>query len=302
MSEYLKKILDSQRLAPDGPELAAIEAERQNVETLIGKAFPDCSPTIRYCGSKAKGTMVKVSYDLDIITYFPRDDQDAGGTLKDIYQNVRNALNQNYLVEEKTSSLRLFQRIDGKRGGDFHIDVVPGRYVDDAKEDVFLYQNRADRDRLKTNLKKHLAHVQNCGVRPAIQLLKIWRSQTGLRFKTFALELLAIEILKDAKDKPLDEQVTLFWETVRDKADQLTIQDPANPNNDLSSCWDLSVRLSVSSTAQSTLQQIETGGMEAVFGSLPAQDAGLSRAAQIGGLQSLATKVQTPAKPWMGRQ
>jgi hypothetical protein len=297
--DYLEKILDSQTLDPDGPELKAIEAEREKIEGLIGKAFPECSPTIKYGGSKAKSTMVKASYDLDIITYFPRDDDDAGGTLKDIYQNVRDTLNKDYLVEEKTSALRLFQRIDGRRGVDFHVDVVPGRYVDDDKKDVFLYQNRADKERLKTNLNIHLSHVQKCGVRPAIRLLKVWRSQTGLAIRTFVLELLAIEILKEAKEKSLDEQLVLFWETVRDKSDDLKVEDPANPNNDLSAAWDLGVRLSAASAARTTLQQIRLSGWEAVFGPTPDADAGIGRTAQIAGLRSLASNVQNPPKPWL---
>ena len=39
---------------------------------------------------------------------------------------------------------------------DFHLDVVPGRFTDDTKSDCFLFQNGADKERLKTNLQVHI--------------------------------------------------------------------------------------------------------------------------------------------------
>ena len=106
-NEYLKQVLAAQTLAKDSDEMTAVEEHRERVEELIAAAFPDATPTIRYGGSKAKGTMIRESYDLDVICYFPRDDSDAGWTLKDIYTNVRDALSTDYFVEEKSSALRL---------------------------------------------------------------------------------------------------------------------------------------------------------------------------------------------------
>src|SRR5881396_2484271 len=97
--EYLEKVLQSQNLDEDSKELKELRQHREDVEKLLRAEFADCSPTIRYGGSKAKGTMDRESYDLDVICYFPKDDADAGGTLEEIYNNVARALERNYSVE-----------------------------------------------------------------------------------------------------------------------------------------------------------------------------------------------------------
>src|SRR5439155_621676 len=91
-NEYLQAVLREQTLAPESDELKALQKQREKVEKLLRDHFADCSPTIRYGGSKAKGTMIKAAYDLDVICYFPHDDTAAGETLEDIYENTRKAL------------------------------------------------------------------------------------------------------------------------------------------------------------------------------------------------------------------
>ena len=125
-NEYLSKILDEQTLAEDSDELKQLRERRQDVEDLLRADFGS-SPTIRYGGSKSKGTMIKEAYDLDVICYFPRDDDDAGGTLESIFENVKKSLAKKYIVVPKTSAIRL----QGQNYQDFHVDVVPGRFVDD---------------------------------------------------------------------------------------------------------------------------------------------------------------------------
>src|SRR5579859_2029194 len=96
-NEYLLKILDEQTLAEDGDELKQLRTRRQEVEDHLRVDFGS-SPTIRYGGSKSKGTMIKEAYDLDVICYFPRDDDDAGGNLETIFDNVKKSLSKKYIV------------------------------------------------------------------------------------------------------------------------------------------------------------------------------------------------------------
>ncbi len=178
--EYLEGVLKSQDLADDSQELKDLQEHRKKVEKILRDGFPKAAPTIQYGGSRAKGTLDKEAYDLDVVCYFRNDDTSAGGTLKEIFENVSNKLSEDYYVEPKTSAVRLR---DKKNKVDFHIDVVPGRYVDDTKSDCFIYQNGADKERLKTNLSVHIEHVKNSGVVPAIRLLKLWKVRRGLRVK-----------------------------------------------------------------------------------------------------------------------
>src|SRR5687767_2863600 len=147
-NEYLAEVLSAQTLASNSPELKDLQERRAEVEEHLREHFDDSSPTIRYGGSKAKGTLIKESYDLDIVCYFPHDDTTAGETLEDIYNNVAAALEKDYSVERKRSALRLRD----KNMVDFHIDVVPGSFTDDSETDCFLYQENGEKCRLKTNL------------------------------------------------------------------------------------------------------------------------------------------------------
>ena len=124
ITEYLEAVLQQQDVADDSAEMKELRQHRKDVEALLLAHFGDASPTIRYGGTKAKGTLIKESYDLDIVCYFRNDEKDAGDTLKAIFTNVAAALAEKYAVDPKTSALRLHSK--DKAWSDFHIDVVPG--------------------------------------------------------------------------------------------------------------------------------------------------------------------------------
>lgn len=293
-NEYLNEVLNSQNLDPEGPELKALQKEREKVEKLLRKKFGS-SPTIKYGGSKAKGTMIKESYDLDIINYFPHDDLSAGETLEDIYNNTYDALSDDYLVEKKGSALRLKDKTQQSYGTDFHIDVVPGRYIEEDDGDVFLYRSTGEKKRSKTNLDVHIEHVKDSGVIEAIRLEKLWRVRNAVPIKNFALDLLTIDLLKSMKNSSLTSQLIHVWEEFRDHSESLSIEDPANPSgNDLSEMLSASVRLSLKQIATSTLSTLEANGWEAVFGSVEK----MSDSDKKASLQIIAASLPRPTKPW----
>ena len=293
--EYLSEVLASQALGDDSEELKALQTHRSDVEKLIRDNFKNTALTIRYAGSKAKGTMNKESYDLDIVSYVASGDNTAGETLENIYENHKKALGKKYIVEPKGSALRIKGCDPVNLGVDFHIDVVPGRFTDDTKTDAYLYQSGGDKTRLKTNLDVHLDHVRNSGVIDAIRIAKLWRVRNGLPVRTFVLELAVIKLLKDQKTKCLSAQMEHFWTELRDNPANLCIEDPANPNgNDLSKCLDDNLKSQLASAAKRTLEQIESSGWEAVFGNVQKQE----KAARIEILRSAAA-VATPSRPWL---
>jgi hypothetical protein len=273
--KYLEDILESQTLDPDGQEMKNLRTHRTDVEILLRKKFEDCSPTIRYGGSKAKGTMIKEAYDLDLTCYFGHEEKRAGDTLQEIYENVETALANDYLITRKPSALRLKSRDLNQWATDFHIDVVPGRFIDEKNEDVFLYRSSGEKGRQKTNLDVHIEHVKNSDVTNAIRLGKLWRARNFLSVRHFVLELLTIELLKYKKSLGLPEQLKHVWAELRDNIDNITIEDPANPTgNDLSELFNTSIRYELSSAAQRTLDLIEKSGWELVFGAVPEKSSG----------------------------
>jgi tRNA nucleotidyltransferase (CCA-adding enzyme) len=292
-NEYLQKLLESQDLADDSQEMTTLRDRRKEIEALLRKTFPDASPTIRYGGSKAKGTLIKEAYDLDLIFYPPHDDISAGETLKDIYENAREALEKEYSVVPKTSALRVRSR----QSEDLHIDVVPGRYTDDKKADCFIYQASAEKCRLKTNLDTQITHVKDSGVVDAIRLLKLWKTRKALRVKQFVFELLIIKLLKGKKAKPLAEQLEHVLTQIKDAANPISVEDPANPSgNDLTSALTTTIWSELSLTASATLSVAQESGWEKVFGKTEKMD----EAARSAGLQRAAVAVSVPTRPWRG--
>src|ERR1051325_4626871 len=187
--------------------------------------------------------MIKKAYDLDLTCFFGRTQVGAGETLQEIYENVEAALTNDYLVARKPSALRLKSRDLNQWAADFHIDVVPGRFIDEKNEDVFLYRSSGEKGRLKTNLDVHIEHVKNSGVIDAIRLMKLWRARNFLSVRHFILEFLTIKLLEDKKSLDLPAQMKHVWTELRDSVETITIEDPANPTgNDLSELFNASVR------------------------------------------------------------
>jgi len=291
--EYLAKVLEAQRLKEDGDELKALREHREEVEEILREHFPGSKPTIRYGGSKAKGTMILEAYDLDIICYFEHEDDGAGTTLKEICRNVQERLAEQYYVVPKRSALRLMERDPKGTRADFHIDVVPGRFTDDTKSDAYIHQEGAEKSRLKTNIQKHIDHIGKSGLTDAIKLLKLWNVRNHLQVKTFVLELLAVKLLAKKKAAAPSKQLVHVWTEFRDNADDLSVEDPANPEgNDLTPLLD-GCRSMLSMVAKSTLAQIESAGWEQVFGKIEEEEED-TRAA----LRAAAVQVVNPTRPW----
>ena len=80
--EQLQVILRAQEVRPDSEEMRALQAARADVEGLLRSEFSAPSPTIRYGGSKAKGTMLLDDFDLDLVCYFPQASAGGGETIR----------------------------------------------------------------------------------------------------------------------------------------------------------------------------------------------------------------------------
>jgi len=298
-SEYLQEVLDIQSISKDDSEYKELQNQREAIEKILRNSFKEADLTIRYGGSVAKGTMIRESYDLDIICYFAHEDTTGGKTLEEIYNNVSKALSTEFYVQKKTSSLRLMGKDEAVRQVDFHVDVVPGRYVDEKKGDVFLYQAGAEKGWLKTNLEKHIKLIKDSELIDVIKLAKLWNIRKAIGLKTFVLELLVIKILKNGKPpETLEKQLTLFWQTLKDEKGKIAIEDPANPSgNDLSVYFGTAIQSNLSMIASTTLDLIDSSGWEKVFGPLKTP----SDKEKIVAITSAAAKDSNRAKPWISQ-
>lgn len=292
-AEYLASVLADQKFDDDDQELKDLRAKRQEVETLLRSSFTSCTPSIRYAGSYAKDTMIRDSYDLDIVCYFDHEDTLAGSSLKQIFDNVHQVLATKYFVQPKTSALHLEEGAETKRYT--HVDVVPGRFTDSSRSDAFIFQNGAEKHRLKTNIDTHVSYIRDSGLTDTIRLVKLWRERSGFRAKTFILELLVVDILSGFQKRPLDEQLVHFWEVLRDRIDDLAVRDPANPEgNDLSDLL-ASQKPALQLAAETALHTVESSGWEAVFGQHRNRVRDAERATLISGIPQ---RKQQGSRPW----
>jgi len=267
-------VLNDQTLVPGGSEITELELRRKNVVAVLTKKLGSAKPTVRKGGSWAKGTMNLEAYDLDLPTYFSHDDDGAGESLKEIYDTVADAMSEDYFVERRRSALRL-RDMDGQ--ADTHIDLVPGRFFDATEAYAWIYQNNADKCRLQTNLDMHIDYIRDSDVRPAIRLIKLWNVRDAVGMKTFVLELLVVDLLKERKASALASQLRYIFEELRDSADSLRVTDPANSNNDLTPAL-AAVKPSLVAAATQTIAKIDHDGWQSVFGPVRAED---KRAAAI---------------------
>lgn len=291
--EYLDAVLTDQTLAPGSDELDALRSRGGEVKELLRGEFSEHSPDVRDAGSYTKNTMVRASYDFDVLVYFSHD-TDVGENLKEIYDAVRDVLGGEYIVEPKRSAIKLHDATDHDDPVYFHVDVVPGRFMDGDDGDVALHQRHGDKNWLKTNPEKQIEHVRNSGVRDAIKLAKVWREQSGFGLATFVLELLVIDLLEGHEDDSLPDQMRHLWTELQERADDLTVEDPANAGNDLSDILDAGAKASLSAAATRALNRVEDEDWEAIFGAVEKK----TQEQTAAGLEAAAASISNPSRSY----
>jgi hypothetical protein len=291
-NQYLEDLLASQKLDETSDEWKALDVEAAKIEAILRAAYPYSVLMFTHGGSRAKRTMIREDYDLDEVGYFLNGDTGPGETLEEIYENIVAVLAKHYAVRRKRSALRLSM----KDGRDLKVDVVPGRYVDNTMSDVFIHQNEGSKERLKTNIVKHIEHVRDSCCTDVIMLGKVWRTRNGIGIKTFPLELLVIAVLKADNAGTLDDRFRRVLNAFADRIDELKIEDPANPTgNNLSHALSDKLRREVSKIARNTLDAADAHGWEHVFGAIENKQAAVPRV-QI--LRSAAAAAPLATKPW----
>ena len=221
--EYLQALLDLQALSD--AELSALRKLRGDIEGQLRTGLLKVE-RVYYAGSFGKKTMIREQYDLDLVVYWASD---CGFTLEAIYNGVGTVLRKHWkVVNPKTVAWELpFQ-------GGFHIDVVPGRALDNAFNYANLYRSDT-KGSLQTSIKVHIDKVRNSGRRDAIHLMKLWRKRKGVPLrKSLALELLTIDGCSGQQSGDLAKQIWATFEYLRDNILTVRLLDPANTNNIIS--------------------------------------------------------------------
>ena len=215
---YLEGLLVQQVVPPD--QVRGLQTARHDIETKLRRIIGSV-PRFYYGGSYGKDTMIRVSYDLDIVVYFSHTDSTP---VRDIYATVYHGLkNAGYIVQPKTVAIRLPYE------GGFHIDVVPGRAQDAMYRYATLYKNPGST--LQTSLKMHIDAVRRPGVREIVRLAKLWRARQGLSWSTFPLEITVVRALAGRPITDYADAVIRLWRFTVANIQTVRLVDPSNTNN-----------------------------------------------------------------------
>lgn len=250
-NEFLNALLESQNLHPDQERV--LEQHKKEVTDFLRREF-GTAPVIKYAGSREKGTMIRDKYDLDIVCYFPSSDPRS---LKDIRKDVSDHLQAKYTVEPKASAERIKSLKGVTAPNGYHIDVVPGRFIEGSK-DVFLHVAYGDKERMQTNLKTHIDYIAGSGCVPIIRLVKLWAHRNNIPLKTFLLELFVVRALLTFRNKTnLKEGFLRAMAALRDEFGHIELVDPANTNNVVSRTLSPSEKTNVANAAGAAMAIVE---------------------------------------------
>lgn len=242
VNQYLAGVLTAQTLTRTSPEAKAMQGTRATIEAALREKFGD-APKIYWAGSYGKHTMVRRSYDIDIVFYYPHD---TTTSVEQINSDVEAALLANpWRVDPQDVSLRLYAK-----SGEYHIDVVPGRAIDDTFKHAMLWQRRS-RSQLQTSVKVHTDAVS--ARRDIVKLMKLWKLKHGVDLKTFLLELSVLEGVKGKSTTDLEVQMIAALTWLRDQLPGARLVDPANSANVVSTNITATQRFAVSQAARNSL-------------------------------------------------
>lgn len=241
--EYLKGLLANYNLTD--ADVEKVQNKRKNVEDFLRKRVGDKIDRFYYSGSYAKKTAINLDYDLDLCIYFKPDSYTS---LRTMYEDTCKNLKDMGQIDPRNVSIRLPQ------GGGLSVDVVPGRLISTTSDDINLYSRLKDTS-MKSNIPKHKDVISQSDCRPIIKLMKIWKYRRGIHYKSFALELLTIEALKNC---PKDDYGNALWRVLTFAAanvETIKLIDPANGNNDVSDSITSEEKTNFKNQAASSLKQ-----------------------------------------------
>lgn len=296
--KYLQELLGSQDLTSQREK--DLQGYKKGITDYLRSEF-DTEPVIRYAGSWAKGTMIRDRYDLDIVCYFPSSDT---RTIKEIRSDVAALLSRKYLTSAKASAERILDLKGATAPRDFHIDVVPGRFIAGTK-DVFLHVAYGDKERMQTNLKTHIDHIANSGCVPVIRLVKLWSHRNNVPIKTFILELFVVEALSGSHSKnDLKKSFLKVLKSFKDDFSTIQLVDPANSNNVVSRLLNDSEKKVVALAAGKTYGTLNTSDSlndwKRAFDDNTTSSASIGAAAALASVGYAVGESHTPTRQYGG--
>ena len=235
-----------------GPGTAVYQAG-ERLRGLIQRWYAARLVRVHNSGSFAKGTSIRGGTDLDLfISLKPR----SGKSLKRIYDGLHRYADQEGL-RPRHQNVSIGVEVNGVK-----MDLVPARkHV--GKSDHSLYLSRRQ-GWTKTNVDKHITLVRRSGKSATIRAAKIWRSNRGLHFPSFYLELAVLRALQGREPQGTAEELKRVLEFLASDLPRAEFVDPANGANVISSDLSPDDKQEIARQARASLGRVRNSQWERV--------------------------------------
>ncbi|MBO5737841.1 nucleotidyltransferase [bacterium] len=198
-------------------------------------------------GSRAKGTAIKGSSDIDFLISLSSS---TPNTLAEIYNLLYDWLvSKNFQVRKQNVSLGITYK-------GYNVDLVPAKKYQGNTNYHSLYCRRRN-SWMQTNIQQHINYVINSGRINEIKIIKIWAKLHNLVFPSIYLEHIVIEALKN-KNKGnnfLGRNVMFVFQYIIDNLLKARIIDISNTNNIISDDLTQNEKLAIVNKAKDSKQQ-----------------------------------------------
>lgn len=244
-NEYLLQILN--KYATSQATNDYIVAKINSLLNDIKEWSNGCLEQIFISGSRAKGTAIKGSSDIDLLISLKTT---TNNTLEEIYNSLYNKLvGKKYSIRKQNVSL-------GINYQGYNIDLVPAKKHSGNTNDHSLYCHKRN-SWTKTNIQKHVNYVINSGRINEIKIIKIWAKLHNLDFPSIYLEHIVIEALKNKYkgNSYLGRNVMSVFEYICNNLQTVRIVDISNSNNIISDELNSNEKLKVINQAKMDIKQ-----------------------------------------------
>lgn len=215
---------------------------------------PSLSLEVQKSGSRAKGTAIKGSSDVDMfISITDRENEDK---LQNYYNELHDFLkSKNLTVRKQNVSI-------GVAYYNCAIDVVPAKKCNSQSylngitryNDHYLWSNKSQK-RTLTNIQKHIDLVTNSRLQEIMMLTKIWRKKYDLDFPSIYIELLCIDGLYNKRQYDLEKDFLTFLKYIKDVIVDKKVVDPSNGQNIISDTLTNGEKLKIKVQVQKSLDE-----------------------------------------------
>lgn len=248
-NDYLLKIISKynpRQLSSYSTHIALLKA---HLVLWAGTCYSD----IIVSGSRAKGTAIHLSSDVDYIVSLNSSCNENNGGLQSIYESLYQELKIHYKnVRKQNVSFRILL-------GDLEVDITPARKLPGSSNYHWLYVSKKDTWQ-QTNIQIHINDISQSGRLKEIKLLKIWRELNQLEFPSVYLEYLVVNNILYNKSKDPNKLINNFLYILLCLAKNANnplssrIVDPANSKNILSDLLSISEKKHITDKAYESLK------------------------------------------------